>query len=101
MSTYDGDRALFVADFNKALAALPCVARVAAPKRPLARKMLELLDEDGQFLGYLPAEATPEMASFAWNLYSLGLGRGVVTGETAAWAKLRAKLGLIPSEAIR
>lgn len=86
----------FVEAFNAQLEAIPSAARVARSSVPLHQDLLELHDEDGEFLEFLPASATPEIVAKAYFLYGLGLNRGTRAGEAAAWAKLRTLIGAAP-----
>jgi len=55
--------------------------------------MLELQDDEGTFLDFIPASSNPQMAAIAYRLYGRGLNLGVRAGEDAAWAKLRHLIG--------
>jgi hypothetical protein len=83
---------LFIASFNADLAALDCAAQVSAATEQHAN-MIELQDEDGQFLGHFPDDISPATAVAAYSLYGRGLSRGALAGEHAAWAKLRKLIG--------
>lgn len=87
---------LFVESFNADLENLGSAARVAPP-RPPHSDVLELQDDEGTFLDFIPASASPEMAAIAYRLYGRGLNLGVRAGEAAAWAKLRHLIGAAPS----
>jgi hypothetical protein len=84
--------ALFIESYNADLAALRCAARVAAAKPP-HEGSIELLDEDGAFLDFVPADTSPQMAAIAYRLYGRGLNAGARAGEAAAWGKLRRLIG--------
>lgn len=94
MSDPDSDPigAMFVEHFNLDLAALSSAARVALPATG-QDNVLELQDDEGNFLSFIPADSSPEMAAVAYRLYAQGLGRGIRAGEDAAWAKLRHLIG--------
>lgn len=79
--------------FNARLAELNSPARVALTHLLSHADMLELRDDEQNFLEFIPATATPEMAAIAFRLYARGLNRGVRSGEEAAWAKLRFLIG--------
>ena len=79
----------FVQRFNARLAELNSPARVALTHLLSHADMLELRDDEQNFLEFIPATATPEMAAIA----ARGLNRGVRSGEEAAWAKLRFLIG--------
>ena len=79
--------------FNARLAELNSSARVAFARIAGHSGMLELRDDAENFLEFIPAEASPEMAAIAFRLYARGLNRGVRAGEDAAWAKLRYLIG--------
>ncbi len=75
---------------------LGCVARVGLPRESCHSGFLELLDEEGDFLEFIPIGASPEMVAIAYRLYGYGLNRGTRAGEAAAWAKLRTLIGAAP-----
>jgi len=79
--------------FNARLLQLNSSARVALTRIVGHTDMLELRDDEENFLEFIPAEASPEMAAIAFRLYARGLNRGVRAGEDAAWAKLRYLIG--------
>lgn len=79
--------------FNARLLQLNSSARVALTRIAGHADMLELRDDEENFLEFIPAEASPEMAAIAFRLYARGLNRGVRAGEDAAWAKLRYLIG--------
>lgn len=81
--------ALFVASFNRDLAALDCPARVSLPRGANADRVLELRDAGGQFLCFVPESGSPEMAKTAYCLYLQGLR----AGEQIALAKLHMMIG--------
>jgi hypothetical protein len=82
-----------VGRFNARLAQLNSSARVVLTLIAGHTGMLELRDDAENFLEFIPAEASPEMAAIAFRLYVRGLNRGVRAGEEAAWAKLRHLIG--------
>ena len=82
-----------VARFNARLAQLNSSARVALTRIAGHSGMLELRADAENFLEFIPAEASPEMAAIAFRLYARGLNRGVRAGEDSAWAKLRYLIG--------
>ena len=79
--------------FNARLVALNSSARVALTRIATHAGMLELRDDEENFLEFIPGDASPEMAEIAFRLYARGLNRGVRSGEDAAWAKLRFMIG--------
>ncbi|WP_240962522.1 hypothetical protein [Sphingobium sp. TB-6] len=79
--------------FNARLLQLNSSARVALTRIAGHADMLELRDDEENFLEFIPAEASPEMTAIAFRLYARGLNRGVRAGEDAAWAKLRYLIG--------
>ncbi len=85
--------ALFIASFNTDLTALNSAAQVAAPRPGMPADMVELLDDEGNFLDFIPASTEPRMAAIAYRLYGRALNRGIRAGEDAAWAKLRYLIG--------
>lgn len=93
MTDPDPIGALFVESFNLDLAALHSAARVALPSSGNHPDMLELQDDEGIFLSFVPADASPEMVAIAYRLFGQGLNHGVRAGEAAAWAKLRHLIG--------
>ena len=90
---------LFVESFNLDLSDLHSAARVALPPGGSHPDTLELRDDEGNFLSFVPADASPEMVAIAYRLYGQGLNFGVRAGEAAAWAKLRHLIGAAASEA--
>lgn len=84
---------LFVEHFNLDLAELNSAARVALPRDARQTDMLELQDDEGNFLDFIPADTSPQMAAIAYRLHGQGLNHGVRAGEAAAWAKLRHLIG--------
>lgn len=85
--------AMFVAAFNEDLAALKSPARVGLAPADNPEAVVELHDEQGAFLCFVPNTAAPEMVDIAYRLYVHGLGRGLIAGEQTAWAKLRLLIG--------
>jgi hypothetical protein len=85
----DDIRTLLVDTFNIDLAEIGSAARVALPTGPRQHDMLDLLGQDGAVLCAIPADSAPAMAAIAYDLHA----EGMVTGERAAWAKLRAMIG--------
>jgi len=85
--------ALFIDSFNTDLAALDSAARVAAPRPGAPTDMIELQDDEGNFLDFIPASTEPQMAAIAYRLYGRAFNLGIRTGEEAAWAKLRHLIG--------
>jgi hypothetical protein len=79
--------------FNARLVQLNSSARVALTRIAGHSGMLELRDDEENFLEFIPAEASPEMAAIAFRLYARGLNRGVRAGEETVWAKLRYLIG--------
>lgn len=90
---------LLVDTFNADLAALHSSARVALPPSETHGDVLELQDDEGNFLDFIPDAASPEMAAIAYRLYGRGLNRGVRAGEDTAWAKLRHLIGAAAADA--
>ena len=89
MSRLPSLRDLFIASFNADLAQLDCAARVASePAHPADR--IALHDPDGRFIGTLPIDASPATVVAAFDLYRIGLSRGVHNGARAVWASLTA-----------
>ena len=84
---------LFVESFNLDLTDLHSTARVALPPDGNHTYTLALRDDQGNFLSFVPADATPEMVAIAYRLYGQGLNVGIRAGEAAAWAKLRDLIG--------
>lgn len=84
---------LFVESFNLDLSELLSSARVALPSNGNHPDTLELRDDEGNVLCFVPADASPEMVAIAYRLYGQGLNLGVRAGEAAAWAKLRHLIG--------
>lgn len=76
----------FVHRFNARLAELNSPARVAPTRLDAHSGMLELRDEDENFLELIPGDASPEMAAIAFRLYARGYNLGVRGGEDAAFA---------------
>ena len=98
MSSPDPDiTALFIASFNADLAALDSAAQVAAPRSSAPADMIELQDDEGTFLDFIPVSTEPRMAAIAYRLYGRALNLGVRAGEEAAWAKLRHLIGAAPA----
>ena len=93
MTDPDPIGALFVESFNLDLSELLSPARVALPSEGNHPDTLELCDDEGNFLCFVPADASPEMVAIAHRLYGQGLDLGVRAGEAAAWAKLRHLIG--------
>lgn len=91
--TPDPIRALFVETFNLELSDLHSAARVALPPGDDPPDTLELRDDEGNFLTFVPTDASPDMVAIAYRLYAQGLNFGVRAGEAAAWAKLRHLIG--------
>jgi hypothetical protein len=88
---------LFIESFNADLAAIGCAASVSAA--PAAHSgSIQLLDEDGGFLDFIPADTSPQMAAIAYRLYGRGLNAGSAAGETVAFAKLRRLIGAAASD---
>jgi hypothetical protein len=85
--------AMFVASFNDDLEKLLCEATVALAKSEAHRGLLELLDPEGNFIDFVPVDATPEMVAVAYRLYGRAFNQGVRAGEEIAWAKLRRLIG--------
>lgn len=83
---------IFIDSFNADLANLGSSACVALPP-PQHSDVIELQDDEGNFLDFIPASASPEMAAIAYRMYGRGLNLGVRAGEAAAWAKLRHLIG--------
>lgn len=83
---------LFIDSFNADLENLGSAARVALPP-PHHGDVLEFRDDEGNFLEFIPASASPEMTAIAYRMYGRALNRGVRAGEDAAWAKLRHLIG--------
>lgn len=86
-----------IARFNARLVELNSAARVALTRLATHADMLELRDDEENFLDFIPAAASPEMAAIAFRLYARGFNRGVRSGEDAAWAKLRHLIGVAPA----
>lgn len=76
-----------------ALMTLDCPAGVSLPRDSRHSGLLELQDEEGDFLEFIPIGASPEMVAIAYRLYGRGLNRGTRAGEESAWAKLRTLIG--------
>ncbi|MBV1686422.1 hypothetical protein KRR38_01720 [Novosphingobium sp. G106] len=60
--------------------------------------MIELQDDEGCLVGFIPADTAPRMAAIAYRLYGQAFNRGVRAGEEAAWAKLRHLVGAAAAE---
>lgn len=93
MNDPDSLAALFVASFNRDLAALQSPARVALSGHSTHQTVLEMHDQDGNLLCLLPDATSPEMVAIAYRLYAHALTRGIAAGEQSAWAKLRYLIG--------
>lgn len=87
----------FVAQFNARLEALNSSARVALAEFAADAHLLELRDDEENFLELIPAAASPEMAAIAYRLYGRGFNHGIRVGEAAARAKLRHLIGAAPA----
>lgn len=85
--------AMFIESYNADLAARGSNARVAVPSSGPQDDTLELQDDEGTLIAFIPASAEPQMAAIAYRLYGRGLNLGVRAGEDAAWAKLRHLIG--------
>lgn len=85
----------FIARFNRDLDALSSHARVALPNTNLAEGMIELQDDEGCLIAFIPADTSPRMAAIAYRLFGQAFTRGVRAGEEAAWAKLRHLIGAV------
>lgn len=83
----------YVHRFNACLAELNSSARVALTRLDAHAGMLELRDEEENFLDLIPGGASPDMAEIAIGLYARGFSLGVRGGEEAAFAKLRHLIG--------
>ena len=90
--------ALFIDNFNAELAELGCTASVAASRVEMQDDMLELQDDEGVFLEFIPVSVEPQMVAIAYRLYGRGLNAGVSAGEAAAWTKLRHLIGAASSD---
>jgi len=88
---------LFINSFNADLENLGSTARVALPP-PQHGEAIELRDDEGNFLEFIPASASPEMAAIAYRMYGRAFNRGVRAGEDAAWAKLRHLIGAVAQD---
>ena len=86
-------RAHIAETMSHALVLLGCAGHVAPSRSPDHLTMLELQDEDGEFLAFFPMYTSSETVAMAYRLYELGLSRGRRAGEQAAWAKLRTLIG--------
>lgn len=84
---------LFVESFNADLLALGSSARVAVPADSHLSGRLEIRDDEGNFIEFVPDTISPEMVAIAFRLYGRALNRGIRLGEDAAWAKLRHLIG--------
>jgi hypothetical protein len=93
MNDIHSPAALFIASFNRDLAALKCPAQVSLPSDDNRRDVIELQDAEGNFLGFVPESASPELVAVTYGLYVQGLRRGIQVGEQAAWARLRLLIG--------
>lgn len=89
---------MFITKFNRDLDALSSSARVALPNTNLAEDMIELQDDEGNLVGFIPSGTSPRMAAIAYRLYGQAFKRGVRAGEDAAWAKLRHLIGAASTE---
>ncbi|MDF0491571.1 hypothetical protein PX699_16705 [Sphingobium sp. H39-3-25] len=89
----DRIRQLLVETFNADLAALLSTARVALPSIEGHDGVLELQNEEGEFLDFIPDSASPEMVAITYRLYRRGFSGGLRAGEEAAWVKLRRLIG--------
>lgn len=85
--------AAYVRRFNARLAELSSPARVALTRRDAHSGLLELRDEEENFLELIPGDASPDMAAIAFRLYARGYNLGVRGGEEAAFGKLRHLIG--------
>ncbi|WP_278984215.1 hypothetical protein [Sphingobium yanoikuyae] len=85
--------AAYVHRFNARLAELNSPARVALTRLDAHSGMLELRDDEENFLDLIPGDASPDMAAIAFGLYARGFSLGVRGGEEAAFAKLRHLIG--------
>jgi hypothetical protein len=92
----DRIKQLRVDRFNADLAELDSAAHVDLPSVEGRGDLLELQDDEGNFLDFIPDSASPEMVAIAYRLYGRGLNHGVRAGEAAAWAKLRHLIGAAP-----
>lgn len=93
MNDTDSPAALFIASFNRDLAGLKCPAQVSLPSDDNQRDVIELQDAEGNFLGFVPEGASPEMVAATHELYERALRRGIRIGEQASWARLRFLIG--------
>jgi hypothetical protein len=85
--------ALFIASFNADLERLNSAARVALPQDNVRPDMIEMRDDEGALLDFIPASTAPEMVAIAYRLYGRALNHGISAGEQMAWAKLRFLIG--------
>ena len=85
--------ATFIALFNRELEALSSQARVELPDTALAQGMIELQDDEGRLICFIPADTSPKMAAITYRISSQAFTRGVRAGEAAAWDKLRYLIG--------
>ena len=85
--------AMLIDSYNADLEAIGSAARVGLPSIDQSDDLLELQDDEGTFLDFIPASSAPQMAAIACCLYGRGLNLGVRAGEDAAWAKLRHLIG--------
>lgn len=86
---------------NRALSALGCAARIDPSPQPQHSHRLELQNEEGDFLDFIPLDASAEMIVVAYRLYGRGLNQGTRAGEEAAWAKLRTLIRAAPADSNR
>ena len=89
---------MFVASFNADLQGMHCAATIALSQSAVHKDVFELLDDEGQFITFMPMSATPEVTAVAYRLYGQGLNTGIRAGEAAAWSKLRWLIGAAPAE---
>lgn len=85
--------AAYVHRFNARLAELNSPARVALTRLDGHSGMLELRDDEENFLELIPGDASPDMAAIAFRLYARAYNLGVRGGEESAFAKLRHLIG--------
>ncbi|HUD91285.1 hypothetical protein [Sphingobium sp.] len=85
--------AAYVNSFNARLAELNSAARVALTRLDGYSGMLELRDDEENFLELIPSEASPEMVAIAFRLYARGCSWGSRRGEEIAFARLRNLIG--------
>jgi hypothetical protein len=89
---------LFIDSFNAELADLGSAARVGVPRVDMQADLIELLDDEGNLIDFIPSATEPQMAAIAYRLYARAFNLGVSTGENAAWAKLRHLIGAAAPE---